>query len=61
MAVNSAEKRRCISGIIPIFAPGVTPNTSKDSEWRQASGWGYIGIAAGSLTSYISHYKRRRR
>lgn len=25
---------------------GLTPNASKDQEWRQQSGWGYSGILA---------------
>lgn len=45
MAIDTAEKRRSISGIpfIPLW-PGVTPNASKDGEWRQQVGWGYSGI-----------------
>lgn len=47
--IDTAEKRRSASQIISgIFASGVTPNSSKDIEWRQQSGWGYSGIAAGS-------------
>lgn len=44
MAINTAEKRKSISGI-PVLMPGVTPNSAKDAEWRQQSGWSYSGIA----------------
>lgn len=46
MAIDSAEKRRAISGI-PFFplGLGVTPNLAKDAEWRQQVGWSYSGIA----------------
>ncbi len=47
MAIDSAEKRKSISGI-NYFHPGVTPNSGKDQEWRQESGYGYSGIAAAS-------------
>src|SRR5687767_15295032 len=47
MAIDTAEKRKSISGI-PFLIPGVTPNASKDQEWRQESGWSYSGILAGS-------------
>lgn len=46
MAIDSAEKRRSISGIHFIGGPGVTPNSGKDQEWRQEVGYGYSGIAA---------------
>jgi hypothetical protein len=47
MAIDTAEKRRSVAGLP--FHPlgvGVTPNASKDIEWRQQAGWGYSGIAA---------------
>lgn len=43
MAINTAEKRKSISGIWGLM-PGVTPNAAKDGEWRQESGWSYSGI-----------------
>ena len=50
MAIDSAEKRRSVSQILTgIFPPGVTPNVSKDAEWRQQSGWGYSGIVAAEV------------
>ena len=49
MAIDSAEKRKSAAGVgFWIFGPGVTPNASKDAEWRQQAGWGYSGIAAGA-------------
>lgn len=46
MAIDTAEKRRNISGLIAgISVPSVTPNAAQDVEWRQQSGWGYSGIA----------------
>lgn len=53
MAIDTAEKRKSISGIsLPFFAPGVTPNASKDQEWRQESAWSYSGILAGGVTTF---------
>jgi len=48
MAIDSAEKRKSISGIDWLI-PGVTPNSGKDQKWRQESGWSYSGIAAGGV------------
>ncbi len=47
MAIDTAEKRKSISGINYIGGPGVTPNSSQDQEWRQEVGYGYSGILAG--------------
>jgi hypothetical protein len=47
MAIDSAEKRRAISGIAAHpMGPSVTPNASQDAEWRQQVAWSYSGIAA---------------
>ena len=47
MAIDSAEKLRSAAGVgFWVVGPGVTPNASKDAEWRQQAGWGYSGIAA---------------
>ena len=43
--INSAEKRKSISGI-NYFMPGVTPNSGQDQEWRQEAGYSYSGILA---------------
>lgn len=47
MAIDTADKRRNVAAIIPLFTPGVTPNAAKDVVWRQRSGWGYGGILVG--------------
>ena len=49
MAIDNAEKRKSISGIMPTLIPGVTPNVGKDGEWRQESGWSYSGITPTGL------------
>lgn len=49
MAIDSAEKRKSISGIW-MGIPGVTPNSAKDSEWRQEAGWSYGGIAVVAIS-----------
>jgi hypothetical protein len=41
---TTAEERRSASGIWLPLIPGVTPNASKDVEWRQQSAWSYSGI-----------------
>ncbi len=46
MAIDTAEKRKAISGIMLPLIPGVTPNVSKDAEWRSESGWSYRGFLA---------------
>jgi hypothetical protein len=46
--IDTAEKRKSASGFHALRVPVVTPNASKDAEWRlQASGM-YSGIAAGA-------------
>ena len=45
MAIDSAEKRKSISGV-GLVMPGITSNSGKDQEWRQESGWSYSGILA---------------
>lgn len=35
--------------MFPIF-PSVTPNASKDQEWRQQAGWTYSGILAATAS-----------
>ncbi len=45
MAIDNREKRQSAGSAGMVFMlPGVTPNTSKDGEWRQQAGWGYSGI-----------------
>src|SRR3990167_5652407 len=54
MAIDSAEKRKSVSAIsfYPL-GPGVTPNSSKDAEWRQEAGYGYPGIAATAVVAAV--------
>ncbi len=52
MAIDTAEKRKSASGIQVILIAGVTPNSSKDQEWRQEAGWGYSGIETASPVTY---------
>lgn len=64
MAIDSAEKRKSLVGIVQFMPVGVTPNVAKDAEWRQEAGWGYPGIAAGAvvtpdLTAMVSNWLRR--
>ena len=44
MAIDTAEKRKSAAGVpyLP-FLPGVTPDSSKDAEWRKQAAWGYSG------------------
>lgn len=44
MAIDTAEKRKCISGILPYMVVGVTPALAQDREWRVELGWGYMGV-----------------
>lgn len=46
MAIDTREKRQSVAWLVTgLGAPSVTPNASKDQEWRQQAGWGYSGIA----------------
>ena len=57
MTIDTAEKRRSISGIGgPPLIPGVTPNSSKDQEWRQQSGWSYSGIPSSTIIIVLGPY-----
>lgn len=45
MAIDSAPKRRAISGILSgLTIVGVTMDATPDAAWRQSAGWGYLGI-----------------
>lgn len=67
MAIDDAEKRKSASGIQVSLIAGVTPNSSKDQEWRQQSGWGYSGIVTTvisvgeNVVSFIFRPQGRRR
>jgi len=41
MAINNAEKRKAISGIVSTLIAGVTPNILQDADWRYEAGWSY--------------------
>ena len=45
MAIDTAEKRRSAASFRRL--PGVTPNASKDQEWRQQAARRYSGVLAG--------------
>jgi len=48
MPIDSAEKRKNISALHTAFTiVGVTPDPLKTIDWRQASGWGYLGVSPG--------------
>ena len=52
MAIDTAAKRRSVAGLaFFVFGPGVTPDATPGLEWRQQSGWGYSGIAAGEAVA----------
>lgn len=55
MAIDTREKRQAIAAI-PIGPASVTPNATKDAEWRQEVGWSYPGIAAGAPTATYTHW-----
>lgn len=49
MAIDSASKRRGVSGVgFWVVGPAVTPDAARGLGWRQSSAWGYLGIAAGA-------------
>jgi len=51
MAIDNAEKRKNVGGICSLpLGPNVTPNSSKDVQWRQQSAWSYSGIAPDTPT-----------
>ena len=52
MAIDTAAKRKNVAALLPMFAPGVTPDATPGIEWRQQAGWGYSGIvAAGGVAT----------
>ncbi len=58
MAIDSAEKRKSIVGLFFLFGASVTPNSSKDAEWRQEVGYSYPGIAAGAAAAIVGGISR---
>ena len=57
MAIDTAEKRKSLSGIQHFLIAGVTPTAAKDQEWRQESGWGYPGILAATPSATLQALK----
>lgn len=49
MAIDTAERRKSVSGVWIPLIPGVTPNSAQDQEWRQEANWSYSGILAGAV------------
>lgn len=46
MAIDNAEKRRSAAGVgFWVVGPGVTPNSSRDVQWRVQAGWAYSGLS----------------
>lgn len=54
MAIDTALKRRSISGI-PFLIPGVTPDATPGQEWRQSAGWSYGAVASTFVYSLRNH------
>ncbi len=46
MAIDNAEKRKNVAGLMIPHLPGVTPNAGQDAQWRYQAGWSYGGLAA---------------
>ncbi len=62
MAINNAERRRSAAGVgFFLVGPGVTPNASKDIEWRVQAGWGYSGIPAFAAPVTVVPFEGLRR
>lgn len=59
MALDTAEKRKSAAWLVTgLGASTVTPNASKDQEWRQQAAWGYSGIAAAFLVFVVPAARR---
>jgi len=47
--IDTAAKRRSVATVAGMPRPvGQTPDAAKGQAWRQAAGWGYLGILAWS-------------
>ena len=57
MAIDTAEKRRSVAGITVGW--GITPNASKDAEWRAQVAWNYSGIAFGEPAVVVDEPAQR--
>jgi len=49
VAIDSAAKRRSISGaVLPFLIVGITPDATPGVDWRQTAGWSYQGVTTVS-------------
>lgn len=54
MAIDSAPKRKSLVTIsFYPCGPGVSPDATPDQAWRQAAGYGYVGILAGAQVATL--------
>lgn len=44
MAINTAAKRKIVSGIPFAYSPGVTPDAGEGAAWRYAAAGSYYGL-----------------
>lgn len=58
MAIDSREKRQAMLYFNRRHAVAVTPNASKDQEWRQEILRGYPGIAWGEAVEVVLTVKQ---
>lgn len=66
--IDDAEKRRAASGVpfLPV-GPGVTPEATKDTDWRQQAAWSYSGVGVSGevvdeeTVDYLIRARRRLR
>jgi len=63
MAIDTALKRRSISGI-PFLLPGVTPDATPGEEWRASVAWGYYeisipGVFSGETAVFVAFRDKR--
>ena len=67
MAIDTREKRQSAFGVFHVKGiPSVTPNSSKDKEWRVEVFWDYSGILPIdtlflSAGFFVDLFRRRRR
>lgn len=55
MAIDTAEKRRSVSGVhFEPWMPAVTPNATHDQQWRQEVAGAYAGILAGGGVAVVA-------
>ena len=59
MAIDTRAKRASLVGIVYSQPIGVTNDATPDQGWRQAAGWGYVGILANNPTPVTAREVRR--